>query len=63
MGFHKTGGLRWSPDDPGFTWLRNPTPSASLKAGSNVEKHDVRMGNRRTSLRNRQAYSRLLTVL
>jgi|HubBroStandDraft_1064217.scaffolds.fasta_scaffold03332_7 hypothetical protein len=22
-----------------------PTPSASLRAGSNVEKHDVRMGH------------------
>jgi hypothetical protein len=29
---------------PSFKRLWNPTPSTPLRAGSNVEKHDVRMG-------------------
>ena len=33
------------PGNPTGTGLWNPTPSAPLRAGSNVEKHDVRMGH------------------
>ena len=32
-------------ENPKGTWLWNPTPSIPLRAGSNVEKHDVRMGH------------------